>query len=210
MSASVQKGIFSGSISYEHSLNKKVQIALLEEETQTPKVRFTYDNIPHVHSLTAYAMCNYGVGRLRGNSALMLSSSHMTYLGKTYSTFKDIGLYIKTTLEVPLWKGASTMISASYRNAQYQDFYYLKPSFNTSLYFTQNLLQGRLKINLIAEDIFKTSRVNNWIQTMQQARIEMNTDADSRFIGISIRYTFGRSKDKAQSKSSIQEEIKRL
>lgn len=210
VSASIQKGIFSGSISYEHSLNKKVQIAILEEETQTPKVRFTYDNIPHVHSLTAYAMCNYGVGRLRGNSALMLSSSHMTYLGKTYSTFKDIGLYIKTTLEVPLWKGASTMISASYRNAQYQDFYYLKPSFNTSLYFTQNLLQGRLKINLIAEDIFKTSRVNNWIQTMQQARIEMNTDADSRFIGISIRYTFGRSKDKAQSKSSIQEEIKRL
>ena len=67
-----------------------------------------------------------------------------------------------------------------------------------------------MKISLIAEDPLKTSRVNNWIQTMQQARIEMNTDADSRFIGISIRYTFGRSKDKAQSKSSIQEEIKRL
>ena len=82
-------------------------------------------------------MCNYGVGRLRGNSALMLSSSYMTYLGKTYSTFKDIGLYIKTTLEVSLWKGASTMISASYRNAQYQDFYRIEPSFNTSLYLTQ-------------------------------------------------------------------------
>lgn len=210
VSASIQKGAFSGSISYEHSLNKKVQIAILEEEPQTARVRFTYDNIPHVHSLTAYAMCNYGVGCLRGNSTLMLSSSHMTYQGKTYSTFKDIGLYIKTTLEVSLWKGASSMLSASYRNAQYQDFYRIEPSFNTSLYLTQNLFQNKLKISLIAEDPLKTSRVNNWIQTMQQARIEMNTDADSRFIGISIRYTFGRSKDKAQSKSSIQEEIKRL
>lgn len=210
VSASIQKGTFSGSISYEHSLNKKVQIAILEEGTQTPRVRFTYDNIPHVHSLTAYAMCNYGVGHLRGNSTLMLSSSHMTYQGKTHSTFKDIGLYIKTTLEVSLWKGASTMLSASYHNAQYQDFYRIEPSFNTSLYLTQNLFQNKLKISLIVEDPLKTSRVNNWIQTMQQARIEMNTDADSRFIGISIRYTFGRSKDKAQSKSSIQEEIKRL
>ena len=45
---------------------------------------------------------------------------------------------------------------------------------------------------------------------MQQARIEMNTDADSLFIGFFTSYTFGRSKDKDQSKSPIQEELRRL
>lgn len=210
VSASIQKGVFSASVSYEHSLNKKAQVAVLEEGSSASRVKFTYVNIPHIHTLTAYAMCNYGVGRLRGNSTLMLSSSHMAYFGKTYSTFKNIGLYVKTNLEVSLWKGASAMLSASYHNAQYQDLYRLKPSFNMSLYLTQNLFQDKLKISLIAEDPFKTSRVNNWVQTMQQARIEMNIDADSRFVGISIRYMFGRAKYKSQAKSSIQEEIKRL
>ena len=45
---------------------------------------------------------------------------------------------------------------------------------------------------------------------MQQAEIKMNTDADSRFIGFSVRYTFGKLKMKALSESSIQEEVKRL
>ena len=192
------------------TLNKKAQIATIEQLQGTSKVKFTYDNIPHVHSLSAYAVCNYGTARLRGTSTVMLSSSLTKYKGVTYSTFKNIGLYIKTTLERSLWEGASVMLSASFQNAQYQDFYYLKPSFNTSLYFTQDLLQGRLKINLIAEDVFKTSRANNWVQTMQQAEIKMNTDADSRFIGLSVRYTFGKLKMKALSKSSIQEEVKRL
>ncbi len=210
VSLSIQKRIFSGTISYEHSLNKKAQIATIEQLQGTSKVKFTYDNIPHVHSLSAYAVCNYGTARLRGTSTVMLSSSLTKYKGVTYSTFKNIGLYIKTTLERSLWEGASVMLSASFQNAQYQDFYYLKPSFNTSLYFTQDLLQGRLKINLIAEDVFKTSRANNWVQTMQQAEIKMNTDADSRFIGFSVRYTFGKLKMKALSESSIQEEVKRL
>lgn len=63
---------------------------------------------------------------------------------------------------------------------------------------------------LVCQEPFKISKANNWVQTMQQARIEMNTDADSLFIGFFTSYTFGRSKDKDQSKSPIQEELRRL
>ena len=210
VSFSVQKGIFAGTVSYEQYHNKKAQVAVLEERNGTQRVRFTYDNIPHVHRLVLYTMCNYGTGNIRGNTTLMLSSSRMNYEGVAYSTFKDIGLYLKSNLETSLWKGASSMLSAAYRNAQHNDFYYHRASFNFSLYLTQDLFQNRLRISVQAEDIFKTARVNNWVQNMQRARIVMDTNADSRFIGLSLRYTFGRSKAKSQARSSIQEETDRL
>ena len=210
VSFSVQKGIFAGTVSYEQYHNKKAQVAVLEERNGTQRVRFTYDNIPHVHRLVLYTMCNYGTGSIRGNTTLMLSSSRMNYEGVVYSTFKDIGLYLKSNLETSLWKGASSMLSAAYRNAQHNDFYYHRASFNFSLYLTQDLFQNRLRISVQAEDIFKTARVNNWVQNMQRARIVMDTNADSRFIGLSLRYTFGRSKAKSQARSSIHEETDRL
>lgn len=207
---SLQKGAFVGSLSFENYKDKRTQVALLEEDNGGQRVRFTYENIPSTQSLVAYLIYNYNIWKIKGASTLLLSSNHLRYKGKIYSSFDKVGLYFKTTLEAPLWKDASLMLSAVYLSPQYNDFYYNDESLNVSAYLTQGLLDNRLKISLSIGDMFKTLRANNWLQTMDQAKIRMATDADSRYVRLSLRYTFGRSTEKKKSKSAIQEELRRI
>ncbi len=209
LTLSLQKGNFVGSLSYEHHRNKRVQVAQLEEDAQQ-RVRFTYDNIPHAHRIQAYAMYNYALGNMRGHTAFTISASRFAFNGSHYATFNRIGVNARTTLETPLWAAATLLCTASYHNEQQADFYLLRPSFNFSLHFSQDLWKKRLRLTLSAEDVFKTIKANNWTQQLQQARITMNTNADSRMLVLSLRYMFGRSKAKSQSRSAIQEETDRL
>ena len=210
ISFSFQKGMFTGMLSYMYNHNKKAQIALLEKQDGAEKVKFTYDNIPNQHTLQLYMVYYRTFGKIRGSSTLMLTSSSMKYNGTKYVSLKDIGVYAKANIESPLWKEATLMLSVSYQNAQHNDFYFMKPTFNSSLYFSQNLFGKKVRLTIGAEDIFKTVKGNSWTQNMQYAKIRMATDGDTRSLSISVRYMFGRNKDKSHSKSSIQEEKSRL
>lgn len=210
VSLSIQKNRFTAMLNFMHHSDKRAQIPLLEEQGGMPGIRFTYDNIPHMDMLQFYAMYYYRIGKIDGNSTLMLISSNMKYGQMRYARFKDIGVYARNNLEAPLWKSASLLLSMRYLNAQYNDLIFMKSSFNTSLYLSQNLCHDKLKLTLSAEDIFKTLKENNWTQKMPYSNINMMTNADSRSITFSVRYTFGNSKNQRHSSSTIQEDINRL
>lgn len=203
---SLQTGKFVTAVNYEYLQNSQTPTVELEDK----KVKFSYDNIPKGHRLRLYAMYYYGNDILRGSTTALLSFAHMRYQGKVYSTFKDAMLRASTSLEATLWPGATLMLSAQYSTRQYIGVALLKPTGSVSVYFSQYLLNNRLKISLSGEDLFLTERLNNWTQTMRYATVNMDTDADSRLVMLSIRYMFGRSKSKSQSKSSINDETSRL
>lgn len=205
---SLQKGGFYGSLSYQHYRDKMVQMPLLEEEAQ--RIRFSYENVPHAHLLSGYLSYSYGMSKAKWTNSLMLYSGYMAYEERVFRRLDNIGLLLKSTLDLFPWKGSDILLSGTYRNAQQEDFYYHRPSWGISLRASQDLLDGRLRLTLFAEDILKTERPNNWTQRMPYATIRMATDGDTRSVGLSIRYTFGKSKARSASFSSISEETSRL
>lgn len=211
LSLSVQKGNFIGTLSYLYYSNNRAQVAMLDEgQGDMQRVKFMYENIPHQHAFQLYAVYYYNFGKMRGNSTLMLTSSSMKYGQKQYASYGDISVYAKTSLETPLWKEATLMMTLRYRNARYSNFYFMKSYFDSSLYLSQNLFGNKVKLTVGAEDLFKTVKSNHWTQNLPFANIRMATDEDSRLVSVSLRYMFGKSKAKSHSQSSIQEEKGRL
>ena len=155
-------------------------------------------------------MYSYDIKLLKGSLTALVTSSSMKYRGIIYVKPQDLSVYLKANAEATLWRGASVMLSLYYINSHYNNLIYSEGYFNTSLYVTQRLLKDNLTITIGAEDIFKTYNPNNWRQQMSNSLTKMTSDADTRYIGITLQYTYGRLQNKSKSKSSISDEERRL
>ena len=209
-SLSLQKGNLYLSLSHERYSNIRAQVSLLDTTTVPNRIKFTYANIPQAYNLKAYMMYSYDIKLLKGSLTALVTSSSMKYRGIIYAKPQDLSVYLKANAEATLWRGASVMLSLYYINSHYNNLIYSEGYFNTSLYVTQRLLKDNLTITIGAEDIFKTYNPNNWRQQMSNSLTKMTSDADTRYIGITLQYTYGRLQNKSKSKSSISDEERRL
>ena len=209
-SLSLQKGNLYLSLSHERYSNIRAQVSLLDTTTVPNRIKFTYANIPQAYNLKAYMMYSYDIKFLKGSLTALVTSSSMKYRGIIYAKPQDLSVYLKANAEATLWRGASVMLSLYYINSHYNNLIYSEGYFNTSLYVTQRLLKDNLTITIGAEDIFKTYNPNNWRQQMSNSLTKMTSDADTRYIGITLQYTYGRLQNKSKSKSSISDEERRL
>lgn len=207
LTLSFQKKRFMASLSYEYYTDKKAQIAELDGENH---VSFSYGNIPHSNRLKINSMYSYSFNTFNGSSTLLLSTSKMSFNGVNYSSYKNIGAYFKTTLERPMWKESSIMLSFWYLNPQYSDTYRMKENYNISLYISQFLLKKSLHLKLSFEDILHSQKTNNWVQRMAQSQIIMSTNADTRILNFTIQYNWGNNKKRLAASSAISEDINRL
>ena len=207
---SIQKGNLYLSLSHERYSNIRAQVSLLDTTTVPSRIKFTYANIPQAYNLKAYLMYSYDIKLLKGSLTALVTSSSMKYRDVVYAKPQDLSVYLKANAEATLWRGASVMLSLYYINSHYNNLIYSEGYFNTSLYITQRLLKDNLTIAIGAEDIFKTYNPNNWRQQMSNSLTKMTSDADTRYIGITLQYTYGRLQNKSKSKSSISDEERRL
>ena len=207
---SLQKGNLYLSLSHERYSNIRAQVSLLDTTTVPNRIKFTYANIPQAYNLKAYMMYSYDIKFLKGSLTALVTSSSMKYRGIIYAKPQDLSVYLKANAEATLWRGTSVMLSLYYINSHYNNLIYSEGYFNTSLYVTQRLLKDNLTITIGAEDIFKTYNPNNWRQQMSNSMTKMTSDADTRYIGITLQYTYGRLQNKSKSKSSISDEERRL
>ncbi len=204
-----QSGALSLSLSYNRLLNLKAQVAHMDAGTPQ-RIKFTYDNIPLSHELKTMLMYNYRWRNFRGNVTAVLTNARLEYESVAYARFKDMGLLLKGNMEVPLWKNASLMLNMLYGNAGYSGLFYRSSLFNSSLYLTQFLQNKTWMLRLAVEDIFKTYDVNHWRNTLPGAEIRMKSDANTRALMLTVRYSWGNLKTKIQSHSSIDEEASRI
>lgn len=204
-----QSGALSLSLSYNRHRNLKAQVAHMDAGTPR-RIKFTYDNVPLSHELKTMLMYNYKWGNFRGNVTAVLTNARLEYEGLTYARFKDMNLLLKSNMEVPLWKNSSLMLNMLYGNAGYSGLFYRSSLFNSSLYLTQYLQNKTWMLRLAVEDIFKTYDVNHWRNTLPGAEIRMKSDANTRALMLTVRYSWGNLKTKIRSHSSIDEEASRI
>jgi hypothetical protein len=90
------------------------------------------------------------------------------------------------------------------KNIEWESYSRLNLSIN------QYLLNKKLLISLSTNDIFNKNKTNHWTSYSNKICYMMNSDSDSRYVSLTLKYNWGISKKNIQKKSSNTDSINRM
>ena len=113
-------------------------------------------------------------------------------------------------LDLDLWKGASLYLKGiKYWNMRVTTTE-MRDAGYVSAELGQSFLNNRLRLTVGGMDLFKTYDSNTWVNRLSNSITHMNTDADSRYVYVTLQFKFGKMKSVQSSGSIITEEKERL
>ena len=136
---------------------------------------------------------------------------NLKYDGEVYSRFCNTPMFQgRIVLDLDLWKGASLYLKGiKYWNMRVTTTE-MRDAGYVSAELGQSFLNNRLRLTVGGMDLFKTYDSNTWVNRLSNSITHMNTDADSRYVYVTLQFKFGKMKSVQSSGSIITEEKERL
>lgn len=193
---------------YKHLNNPSVGISELTEEN---KIWYKDVNIPHMKELDLMAVYSFRQNWFKSNLSFLTRFYDLEYGGKVYARFRNTPMFQgRLILDFDLWKGASLSLKGiKYWNMRVTTTE-MRDAGYVSAEFGQSLLKDKLHLTVGGMDFFKTYDSNTWTNRLSNSITHMDTDADSRYVYVTLQFKFGKMKSVQSSGSIISEEKGRL
>ncbi|MDR1706928.1 MAG: outer membrane beta-barrel protein [Prevotella sp.] len=183
------------------------------QDTTNPSIAIsTYGNMKKKNELlNASVSYSYNYSKLSGVVAFDVNKPFMEipYLD-SYKKMNRAIYLLKLSANLQLLENTSINGSFTLRskgdskNIEWDSYNRLNLSIN------QHVLNKKLFMSLSVNDIFNMNKTNHWTSYSNKIRYMMNSDSDSRYITLSLKYNWGISKKNIQKKSSNTESINRM
>lgn len=201
---------FSASVGYR-IVNDRIVNTNRQDTPNSSIVKYSFDNQGKAGYLIGDVSYSFKFANFSGMANVHVSKQFMdiTYLNETYR------------LEQPLFQGILNMDYKPFKGTTIFGAFYcrsngddgnvsFKGSNDLTLGIQQYLLKQRLYISVSVEDIFKTSRLNNWENRDGYVWTSMDSNYDSRQLVICLRYNIGTLKLNSQKKSANTYNLNRM
>ncbi|MCF2577258.1 TonB-dependent receptor family protein [Phocaeicola barnesiae] len=193
---------------FKHLNNPFVGISELTEDN---KIWYKDVNIPHMKELDLMAVYSFQRNWFKSNFTFLTRFYDIKYDGEVYSRFCNTPMFQgRIVLDLDLWKGASLYLKGiKYWNMRVTTTE-MRDAGYVSVELGQSFLNNRLRFTVGGMDLFKTYDSNTWVNRLSNSITYMNTDADSRYVYVTLQFKFGKMKSVQSSGSIITEEKERL
>lgn len=193
---------------YAHDKNPLVGVL---ELTNDNKIAYTKQNMPNMQMLDFAGIYSFDRAWFHSNLLLQARLHDIHYQGIEYSKFSDKPTFIaRLNLDFDLWKGGTFNVTGYCQNNYKQDVTRMRNSGYVSVELGQDFLKDKLRLTVGGMDLFKSFKPNTWSTYLPNSTIRMATDADSRYVYVTVQFKFGKMKPVQSSGSIISDEKNRL
>ncbi|WP_316634150.1 TonB-dependent receptor domain-containing protein [uncultured Flavobacterium sp.] len=218
------KPSFSDNFEFAHSYNEILRTSVfLNVVTDGYGVIFTANPDTNTQIITRenyFKGLNYGIGETYSASFADWWSSENTlyFLGSKTDFTNDIKATPKNSLQVELstnntfslGKTTKLQVDFSYSSPYKSGLYEVGYASSLNIGFKQDLFNKSVQVAFLANDIFNTSYLKDFVSVVNGIKQVYNNNESNRFVRLSVVYNFGNKKIKVQERAfGNQDEKKR-
>jgi hypothetical protein len=175
------------------------------------KIAYANLNLPEMKQMDFVTTYSYTSKWVKSNFFLHARLQDIHFQNLSYSTFGDMPeIMCSVNMDFSVWKNGSFNVRGFYIRNWKLNVVKMRNTGYATFEFSQTFLKDKLRLLAGLEDAFKTYRSNTWESNLANASIQMDTNADSRYLYVTIQYRFGKMKNAPSSTSIISDEKNRL